>query len=407
MVTQPYRIIERTRALLTIGIATLGIIGLSGEPALTDSQTTQMTSGDASGNATSSSDLIAEGQRIFRFDTFGDEQLWTDTLRLHEVVEKSVDPTTALSVGLKVDADVLPPGILKTVDLKSAATTVALLKMNAIVGIQAEVDANNHITRLGVTCALCHSTVDDSVMAGIGHRKDGWPNRDLNVGAIIALSPALTADQKAVYSSWGPGKYDPRYNQDGKNTPLVIPPAYGLAQIKNETYTAEGPLSYWNAYVAVTQMGGQGNFTDSRLKINVKHSPDLVSSKLPALRTYQHSLSAPPAAAASFDADGAARGRIVFNRTCATCHVGGSGTDNNGGKLHAPADTGVDAAYAARTATKAYRTTPLRGLWQHPPYFHDGSAATLPDVVTHYDRVRALGLTAEQRADLVEYLKAL
>ena len=236
---------------------------------------------------------VAEGQRIFRFDTFGDEQLWTDKLRLHEVVEKNVDPTTALKVGLKVDADVLPAGILEKVDLKSPATTVALLKMNAVVGLQATVDANNHITRLGVTCALCHSTVDNSVMPGIGRRKDGWPNRDLNVGAIIALSPALTADKKAVYQSWGPGKYDPRYNQDGKNTPLVLPPAYGLAQVKNETYTAEGPISYWNAYVAVTQMGGQGNFSDPRLGIDVKHSPDLVTSKLPALRAYQHSLPAP------------------------------------------------------------------------------------------------------------------
>jgi mono/diheme cytochrome c family protein len=407
MVLQPKYHLERTRVLLTLVITVLCIVGLSGQPALTEDQAEQTTAGGGSGDRKSSPELIAEGQRVFRFDTFGDEQLWTDKLRLHEVVEKSVDPTTALSVGLKVDADVLPPGILKKVDLKSAATTVALLKMNAIVGIQAEVDANNHITRLGVTCALCHSTVDDSVMAGIGHRKDGWPNRDLNVGAIIALSPALTADQKAVYSSWGPGKYDPRYNQDGKNTPLVIPPAYGLAQIKNETYTAEGPLSYWNAYVAVTQMGAQGNFTDSRLKIAVKHSPDLVSSKLPALRAYQHSLPAPRAAAASFNADGAARGRAVFNQTCVTCHVDGTGTDNNSGKLHAPADTGVDGAYAARTATKAYRTTPLRGLWQHPPYFHDGSAATLQDVVTHYDRVRALGLKAEQQADLVEYLKSL
>ena len=161
----------------------------------------------------------------------GNEQLWTDKLRLHEVVEKNVDPMTALKVGLKVDADVLPAGILEKVDLKSPATTVALLKMNAIVGIQAEVDANNHITKIGVTCALCHSTVDNSVMPGIGHRQDGWPNRDLNVGAIIALSPALSADKKAVYNSWGPGKYDPRYNQDGKSTPLVIPPAYGLADI--------------------------------------------------------------------------------------------------------------------------------------------------------------------------------
>ncbi len=351
--------------------------------------------------------LLTEGQRVFRFDTFGDEQLWTDKLRLHEVVEKSVDPTTALKVGLKVDADALPPGILKKVDLKSPATTVALLKMNAVVGIQATVDANNHITKLGVTCALCHSTVDNSVMPGIGRRMDGWPNRDLNPGAIIALSPALPADKKAVYNSWGPGKYDPRYNQDGKSTPLVLPPAYGLAQITNETYTAEGPISYWNSYVAVTQMGGHGNFSDKRLGIAVSQSPDMVTSKLPALRAYQHSLPAPPPPAGSFDATASARGRAVFDRTCASCHVGGSGTDNNSGKLHAPAETGVDGAYAARTANKAYRTTPLRGLWQHPPYFHDGSAATLADVVAHYNRVRRLGLTPEQQRDLVEYLKSL
>jgi mono/diheme cytochrome c family protein len=355
----------------------------------------------------SSAGDVAEGQRIFRFETFGDEQLWTDKLRLNEVVEKNVDPTTALKVGLKVDADVLPAGLLEKADLKSPATTVALLKMNAVVGLQASVDAGNHITRLGVTCALCHSTVDNSVMAGIGRRKDGWPNRDLNVGAIIALSPALAADKKAVYQSWGPGKYDPRYNQDGKSTPLVLPPAYGLAQIQNETYTAEGPISYWNAYVAVTQMGGQGNFSDPRLGIDVKHSPDMVTSKLPALRAYQHSLPAPPPPAGSFDAAVAARGRAVFDRSCASCHVGGSGTDNNAGTLHPPADTGVDGAYAARTASKAYRTTPLRALWQHPPYFHDGSAATLADVAAHYNRVRKLGLTAEQQRELVEYLKSL
>jgi mono/diheme cytochrome c family protein len=350
---------------------------------------------------------IEEGQRVFRFDTFGDEQVWTDALHLNEVVEKNVDPTTALKVGLKVDADVLPPGILEKVDLKSPATTVALLKMNAVVGVQATVDANNHITKLGVTCALCHSTVDNSVTAGIGHRMDGWPNRDLNVGAIIALSPALPAEKKAVYNSWGPGKYDPRYNQDGKNTPLVMPPAYGLARVTNETYTAEGPISYWNAYVAVTQMGGQGNFSDPRLGIMVTHSPDMVSSKLPALRAYQHSLPAPPPPAGSFDEAGAGRGRAVFDKTCASCHIGGSGTDNNSGTLHMPAETGVDGAYAARTANKAYRTTPLRGLWQHAPYFHDGSAATLADVVGHYNQVRSLGLTAAQQRDLVEYLKSL
>ena len=388
----------------TVGAAATGC-GVTGS---TSGRTEAAPTAAASATQESASPaLVAEGQRVFRFETFGDEQLWTDTLRLNEVVEKNVDPTTALKVGLKVDADVLPAGILEKVDLKSPATTVALLKMNAVVGLQATVDANNHITRLGVTCALCHSSVDNSVMPGIGRRKDGWPNRELNVGAIIALSPVLTADKKAVYQSWGPGKYDPRYNQDGKSTPLVLPPAYGLARVKNETYTAEGPISYWNAYVAVTQMGGQGNFADPRLGIDVKHSPDMVTSKLPALRAYQHSLAAPPPPAGSFDAAGADRGRTVFERSCASCHVGGSGTANHGGTLHAATDTGVDGAYAARTANKAYRTTPLRALWQHAPYFHDGSAATLADVVAHYNRVRRLGLTAEQQRNLVEYLKSL
>ena len=350
---------------------------------------------------------VAAGQRVFRFDTFGDEQFWTDTAKLNQVVEQNVDPTTALKVGLKVDADVLPPGILQQVDLKSPATTVALLKMNAVVGVQAVVDANNHITRLGITCALCHSTVDNSVMPGIGHRKDGWPNRDLNVGAIIALSPAVTPAQKAVYNSWGPGKYDPRFNIDGKSTPLVLPPAYGLAQVRNETYTAEGPISYWNAYVAVTQMHGHGNFSDPRLGINIRQSPDMVGPKLASLRAYQHSIAAPPPPAGSFDVAAASRGRDVFNRSCATCHIGGNNTDNNIGKLHAPSEVGQDAAYAMRTANKAYRTTPLRGLFQHPPYFHDGSAATLEDVVTHYNSFRHLALTDAQQRDLVQYLKSL
>lgn len=395
-----------------IGIATLAIVALTTGTGLVgceerDFEDTQPEPPDSVMAEETSPELLAEGQRIFRYDTFGDEKFWTDTLRMHEVVEQNVDPTTALSVGLKVDADVLPPGILEQVDLTSPATTVALLKLNAVVGIQATVDADNHITRLGITCALCHSTVDNSVMPGIGRRMDGWPNRDLNVGAIIALSPAVTAEQKAVYESWGPGMYDPRFNMDGQSTPLVLPPAYGLAEVENETYTAEGPISYWNAYVAVTQMHGQGNFSDERLGIDVQQSPDLVTSKLPALRVYQHSLPAPPPPAGSFDTAAAERGRALFDRTCATCHVGATGTDNNSGTLHAPAETGVDGAYAERTANKAYRTTPLRGLWQHPPYFHDGSATTLGDVVRHYTRVLSLGLTAEQQADLVEFLKSL
>jgi mono/diheme cytochrome c family protein len=357
--------------------------------------------------ASSAPAQLAEGKRIFRFDTFGDEQLWTDKLALHTVVQDAVDPTTALKVGLKVDSDALPPGTLENADLTSPKTTVALLKLDAVVGLKATVDENDHITRLGVTCALCHSTVDDSVRKGIGRRMDGWPNRDLDVGAIIALSPNLPADKKAVYSSWGPGKYDPRYNIDGKNTPLVLPPAYGLAKVNNETYTAEGPISYWNAYVAVTQMGGQGDFHDDVLNIHFDHDPDLVTSKLPALRAYQHSLAAPKPPAGSFDVAQANHGRDVFAQNCMGCHTGVSGTDNDDGVLHPPADTGMDGAYAARTKNQAYRTTPLRGLWQHPPYFHDGSAATLEDVVAHYDGVRDLGLSATDRRDLVEFLKTL
>ena len=364
---------------------------------------------------TSTQQERANGRRIFRYDTFGDEQFWTDTLHLERVIQQAVDPTTALGVGLKVDMDALPPALVRSikagkVDLKSPATTLALLKLDAVVGVKGQVRSvggKDSLVRVGITCALCHSTVDDAFSKGIGHRKDGWPNRDLNVGAIIALSPAVTPAQKSVYSSWGPGKYDPRYNIDGKSTPLVLPPAYGLARVVNETYTAEGPISYWNAYVAVTQMHGRGNFSDPRLGIHVVQSPDLVSSKLPPLRRYQHSLPTPPAPAGTVDRAAAARGRTVFAASCASCHVGGSGTDNNRGVLHEPSETGMNAAYAQRTAQKRYRTTPLRGLWQHAPYFHDGSAATLADVVSHYDRVRKLGLSAQQKTDLAAYLRTL
>ena len=358
-------------------------------------------------NASPTPAHLAEGQRIFRFDTFGDEQVWTDRLRMHEVVQAAVDPITALSVGLKVDADALPAGILGNVDLGDPATTVALLRLNAVVGLQATVDDENHITRLGVTCALCHSTVDDSLAPGIGRRLDGWANRDLDVGTIIALSPVLTDAQKAVYRSWGPGKYDPRYNIDGSSTPLILPPIYGLGHVKNETYTADGPISYWNAYVAVTQMGGQGNFSDPRLGIEITHVPDLVTPRLAPLLAYQKSLLSPEPAPGSYDAVAANRGRTVFARNCMGCHVGVDGTDNNHGVLHAPAETGMDGAYAARTLNRAYRTTPLRGLQHHAPDFHDGSAATLADVVRHYDRVRGLGLSAPAQHDLVEFLKTL
>ena len=362
--------------------------------------------------------LVAEGKEIFRSDTYGNEVFWTDTARMHEVIESSVSPALALKVGLKVDADALPQEVKDAiaagkVDLNDPATTLTLLKLNAVLGLRGIVENRNGrdtLTQVGITCALCHSRVDDSFAPGIGRRLDGWPNTDLNVGAIIALSPAIPGDLKTIMNGWGPGKYDPRINIDGKNTPLVIPPAYGLRNVEMETVTAEGPVSYWNAYVAVTQMHGQGNFSDPRLGINVTHTPDLVTPKLRALYEYQRSLEAPAPPAGSFDATAAARGKVVFDgkAKCASCHIPEqSFTDSNLGRLHDPSETGMSAAYALRTANKRYRTSPLRGVWQHAPYFHDGSAATLGDVVTHYNGVLKLGLSAQEQADLVEYLKSL
>src|SRR5262245_4286072 len=311
--------------------------------------------------------LIAQGKQIFRFETYGDESFWTDTLRLHEVIRSSVSPATALSAGLKVDVDALPAQVkaalaAKTIDLNDPATTVTLLKLGAVVGVIGKVDASNTLTGVGITCAFCHSTVNNSFAPGIGQRLDGWPNRDLNVGAIVALSSVPTAAQKRVFNSWGPGKYDPRFNIDGKNIPVVIPPAFGLRHVAREIYTGDDTISYWNAYVAITQMHGHGRFVDPRIGVAVNNPPDLVSSKLPALRTYQFSLETP--APRMFDESAAKRGRVVFNTVggCARCHVGSVHTDINQGDLHTPADVGQDAAYAMRSATKLYRTTPLRGL---------------------------------------------
>ncbi|NUS38825.1 MAG: c-type cytochrome [Lysobacter sp.] len=349
-------------------------------------------------------DLVAEGQQIFRYETFGDEQQWTDTLRLHEVVDQKLQPLEALRLGLKVDVDKLHLGRFLLHNPFGASGTRELLREDAVVGVRAQFGPDGHITKLGITCALCHSTVDNSFVHGIGHRLDGWPNRDLDVGAIIAMAPGIPEDKKAVYRSWGKGKYDPRFNFDGKSTPLVLPPAYGLANVRNETYTADAPISYWNNYVAVTQMGGMGNFSEPRLGIEVHREPDLVTARLPALRAYQHSLAAPRSMA--LDAAGQ-RGKTVFDSQCSGCHVGGNGTDNNAGVLHDPAETGMDGAYAERTVNKRYRTTPLRGLRFHPPYFHDGSAATLADVVAHYNRRRSLNLTDVQQRDLVRYLESL
>jgi len=371
------------------------------------------------------------GQAIFRFDTFGDEQLWTNVLRMHEVIP-SVDPATALAVGLKVDVDALPPSVIDALKgpgaadlLKNPAVTVALLKLNAVVGVKGTVNDANQLTSVGITCALCHSNVDNSFAPGIGHRLDGWANTTLNVGAIVSLSPALDAATKAQFQTWGPGKYDPRHHYfngtsivplPGPTVPVVIPSIYGLKGVGFETYTADGPISYWNAYVGVGQMGGHGNFSDPRIGVMIAQPPpDLVTPKLPALLDYQLSLKAPEPVKGSFDEEAARRGKKLFRdeARCASCHRNPDLTDVLRGPdkdvpfLHDPAEVGQDPTYANETATRKYRTTPLRGLIHHTAFFHDGSAADLMAVVNHYDTQFNLHLTAAQKADLVEYLKSL
>jgi len=378
---------------------------------------------DSTGSEPPDPELATQGKDIFRFETYGDESFWTDTLRIHEVITSAVDPTTALSVGLKVDAEALPAEVVQgiqngSISLTDPATTVALLKLNAVVGLKGTVETVNGkdtLTAVGTTCALCHSTVNNSFAPGIGARLDGWPNHELNPGAIIALSPALTPDQKAVYNSWGPGKYDPRFNFDGQNGPQVIPPAYGLLGVNKITVTGDGSnVAYWNRYVGVTQMHGHGSFSEPRTGVNVNNPPDLITPQLEALQAYQLSLNAPPPPAGSFDPAAAARGKEVFDGPgqCATCHTGPVLTDAND-RLHAPADVVSEPepngapSYASRSATKMYRTAPLRGVWQHPPYFHNGVAATLDAVVELYDTRKGLSLTPEQKADLVQYLRSL
>jgi hypothetical protein len=348
------------------------------------------------------------GQQVFRFDPFGSEQFWTDQLKLHQVIQSQVDPVTALGVGLKVDSAALPANFLATADLTNPATTVELLRRDAVVGLKAEVvtdetTGDQRIKKLGITCALCHSTVDNAVAAGIGLRLDGWPNRDLNVGAILGLSPALSDP------GWGPGRYDPYFNQDGLSIPVLLPPAYGLQGVPLETFLGVGPISYWNAYVAVTQMHGQGTFVEPALGINIQAQPDLVTPKLQVLLRYQLTLQKPAPPLGFFDPVAAKRGEAIFQgkADCARCHVPPTFTDAP--LLHPITDVPTNAAYATRPAsiTQKWRTTPLRGLWQHAPYFHDGSAATLADVINVYDSFFSLNLTPAEKSDLEEFLNSL
>jgi hypothetical protein len=397
--------------------------------------------------------MLETGRRVFRFDTFGSETFWGETLQLHkaiagernEGVGGGVSPKTALSVGLKVDADALPASLKRQikdgkVDLDNPATTLALLKLNSVVGVTGMFDKQGSLISMGLQCALCHSTVDDSFAAGIGKRRDGWANRDLNVGLIVSLAPNLTpfadllgvdvATVKKVLTSWGPGRFDAvldkdgkAFRPDGKQAGTLLPSAFGLAGVNLHTWTGFGSVTYWNAYVAATEMHGSGTFFDARFNDreqypvaaksgsgNTRGTPDKVTSKLAALHFYQLAIPAPTPPVGSFDKGAAARGQVLFTTTakCATCHVPPLFTEP-GNNLHAPSEIGVDSFQADRSPTHMYRTAPLAGLWTHQKggFYHDGRFATLRDVLEHYNSFFTLGLTEQQKVDLVEYLKSL
>lgn len=397
--------------------------------------------------------MVRDGRRIFRFDTFGDEAFWGDALELHKAIagEKhggvgpGVSPKTALAVGLKVDLDALPPALqqqLKAgqVNLDDPATTLALLKLNAVVGVTGFFNAAGGMRSLGIQCAFCHSTVDDALAPGIGRRLDGWANRDLNVGAIVALAPNLKpftdllgvdeATVKKVLASWGPGRFDAEldkdgkaFRPDGKQAGTLIPPAFGLAGVNLHTWTGFGSVPYWNAYVGATEMHGSGTFFDARLartdqypvsarsgSHDTRGRPDQLTAKLAALHFYQLSIPAPKAPDGSFDRVASRHGKTLFDTRakCASCHVPPLFTEP-GNNLHAPAEVGVDAWQADRSPTHMYRTAPLAGLWSHQKsgFYHDGRFATLLDVVNHYDDLLKLGLSDQEKRDLVEYVKSL
>ncbi|MHB0998662.1 MAG: hypothetical protein ACYC27_05395 [Armatimonadota bacterium] len=400
-------------------------------------------------------DKLAEGRMIFRYDTFGDEDFWGGALKLHNAIQGSkfggvgagISPKTALSLGLKVDVNALPSSVrqgLKAgkVNLDDPATTLALLKANAVVGVKGIFTKDGkRLQSMGITCAICHSRVDDSFAPGIGRRLDGWNNQDLNVGAIIAASPDLTpitsllgvdkATVLKVLNSWGPGKFDAQlildgkgFRPDGKPAATLIPPAFGLAGVNQHAWTGSwGTVTYWNAFVGILEMHGKGRFFDPRLNDPVKYpiaakarfydvrsTPDMLTQKLPALHTYQLSLPAPTPPAGSFDPVAARRGKALFTgkAACSRCHVPPTFTEP-GWNLHTPQEIGIDSFQADRSPDNRYRTAPLRGIWAHQKrgFYHDGRFPTLMAVVNHYDTYFKLNLTNRDKQDIVQYLLSL
>jgi hypothetical protein len=403
--------------------------------------------------------LFPSGRKLVRLDPFGDQTFWCDTLAMHRAIAghasggvgAGLSPKAALGLGLKVDVDALP-GKLRSdlrhdrVDLNDPATTLALLKLDAVVGVRGFFDdSSGRLQSVGIACALCHSTVDNSFGPGIGHRLDGWAARDLNVGAIIALSPNVqpfvdllrlaqpgidAATVRTVLRSWGPGKFDAEllldgkaFRPDGKSAATLIPPAFGLAGVNLHTWTGWGSVTHWNAFVANLEMQGSGTFYDPRLNDaakfpiaaaagfgNVRKDPDLITAKLAPLHVYQLSLPAPRAPYGSYNNAAAKRGKTLFSgkADCARCHVPPLYTEP-GWNMHTPEEIGIDAFQARRSPDERYRTSPLKGLWTHSKggFYHDGRFASLRQVIDHYDSRFALGLTAAEKSDLAEYLKSL
>jgi hypothetical protein len=398
--------------------------------------------------------MMDQGRQIFRYDTFGDEAYWTDKLKLHLAIQGSkfgglgpgVSPRTALAVGLKVDMDALPAPLVSQikegkVNLDDPATTLALIKLDSVLGVKGTFNPDGSLKTLGLSCAVCHSTVDDAFAPGIGHRLDGWANRDLNVGAIVSLSPDLSsfttllqvdeATVKQVLASWGPGKFDAELNldgkafrPDGKPAAVLIPPAFGMAGVNLHTWGGGwGGVTYWNAYVANLELQGQGNFYDARLNDPIKYPvaaranlgnkrslTDMVTEKLAALQFYQLAIPPPTPPDGSFDRVAATRGETLFRgkADCAVCHVPPLFTEP-GWNAHKASEIGIDDFQANRAPDNSYRTAPLRGLFSHTKggFYHDGRFATLLDVVNHYDSFKNLSLTEPEKHDLVEYLKSL
>jgi mono/diheme cytochrome c family protein len=446
------------RPLLTLLLVTLGLAALMS--GIRAARAAAPSPAPAAPNVDAAIDrgaraLLVEGRRVFRYDTFGSEAFWGGKLRLHEAivgqglggVGPGVSPKAALALGLKVDAAALPKAVVDgikngSISLEKPETTVELLKLNAVLGVTGVFDAGKkRVTSLGIQCALCHSTVDNSFAPGIGQRLDGWPNRDLDVGAIVASAPSLKpfeellgaddAAVRAVLKSWGPGRYDAELDQDGKakrpdgkTSATLLPAAFGLAGVNLHTYNGWGSVTYWNAYVAVTQMHGQGTFFDPRLNDkdqypvgakagfhDVRNAPDLVTPKLAALHYYQLSIPAPRPPAGSFSAAAAARGKGVFEgkARCASCHVPPLFVEP-GWPMHSGAEIGIDDFQASRSPDKRfYRTTPLGGLFTRTKggFYHDGRFADLKAVVAHYDGHLKLQLSEAETADLIEYLKSL